>query len=95
VPHTTSAWKRLRQTEKRRARNKKITKALKLKTRSVRETISSGDLPKAEGELKLAIQKLDQAAAKRYIHPNKAARLKSRLTKRLELAKKAPPKPAK
>jgi small subunit ribosomal protein S20 len=87
MPHTKSAWKRLRQTEKRRARNRRVTKVLKLKVRDVRATIAKGDVSTAETELKAAIQKLDQAAAKRYIHPNKAARLKSRLTKRFEAAK--------
>jgi len=95
MPHTTSAWKRLRQNEKRRARNRKITKALKLKVRDVRTTLTaSTDLSKAADELKIAVQKLDQAANKSYIHKNKAARLKSRLTKKLDAARKAPPKQA-
>ncbi len=95
MPHKKSAWKRLRQSETRNARNRRVAKVLRLKTRDVRATIAKGGFTTAETELKEAIQKLDQAAAKRYIHPNKAARLKSRLTKKLDAAKKAPPAPAK
>ena len=39
-------------------------------------------------ELPSIVAKLDRAAAKRIIHPNRAARLKSRLSAHLKSAKK-------
>ena len=47
--------------------------------RKVREAVKSGDIAKAEEEYVLAAKKLDRAGARRLIHPNAAARYKSRL----------------
>jgi small subunit ribosomal protein S20 len=57
--------------------------------RKVREAVKAGDVEKAEGEFRLAAQKLDKAAGKRVLHPNTAARLKSRLQHRIKSAKSA------
>lgn len=83
MPHTTSAEKRLRQMEKRRARNRASAKVIKLQVRTAREAITGGDPGKAKTEFVAAAKRLDKAAAKGRIHKNKAARLKSRLAKRL------------
>jgi len=83
MPHTDSAWKRLRQNEKRRKLNKSVTKNLKLKRRALDTDIAAGDKTKVETSFKDAQAALDRAATKGYIHPNKAARLKSRAVKRL------------
>jgi len=83
MPHTTSAEKRLRQTEKRRALNRATTKSIKLQVRAVRDAATAGDNGKAKTELVTAFKRLDKAAANGRIHKNKAARLKSRLAKRL------------
>jgi small subunit ribosomal protein S20 len=91
MPHTKSAAKRLRQTEKRRKRNRTWVKAVKKQTRTVGESIAGGDLSKAGTDLVAAQKKLDQAAAKGIIHKNKAARLKSKLVKRLRAASTNPP----
>jgi|YNPMSStandDraft_1061717.scaffolds.fasta_scaffold08743_3 small subunit ribosomal protein S20 len=87
MPHTKSAKKRLRQNLKRRARNRAVKSALKTQIRKVREAIQAGDLAKAEAEFRLAAKKADQAAAKRIIHPNKAARIKSRLAAKIRTLK--------
>lgn len=47
------------------------------------QAVSEGDLDRARGEFQLATKKLDQAAAKNIIHKNAAARLKSRLARRV------------
>ena len=83
MPHTDSAWKRLRQNEKRRKLNKSVTKNLKLKRRALDTDIAAGDKTKVETSFKDAQAALDRAATKGYIHPNKAASLKSRAVKRL------------
>lgn len=83
MPHTKSAWKRLRQNEKRRARNKTTVKALKKQQRVVADALTTSDPAKAAAEIVTATKKLDKAAARGYIHKNKAARLKSRMAKKL------------
>jgi small subunit ribosomal protein S20 len=93
MPHTKSAIKRLKQTEKRTKQNRRNIKLLKTQIRTFLEAVKVSDWAKADEELKTAFKKLDQAGAKRTIHPNKSARLKSRLSKRLATAKDAPPKP--
>ena len=55
-----------------------ITKAEKL--------IFSGELESARGAVVEAMSSLDRAAEKRVIHPNNAARRKSRLMKKLNEA---------
>jgi len=92
VPHTKSAIKRLKQTEKRTKQNRRNIKLLKQQIRTLLDAIKVSDWTKADAEMKMTFRKLDQAGAKRTIHPNKASRLKSRLTKRLVAAKAAPPK---
>jgi len=45
--------------------------------------VRAGNRDQAREEFRLAVKKIDQAAAKGVIHKNKAARLKSRLAQRL------------
>jgi small subunit ribosomal protein S20 len=86
MPHTKSAAKRLRQNENRRRRNRNWIKLVKKQTRAVADALTA-DAAKAGKEFVTATQKLDKAAAKGVIHPNKAARLKSRLARKLNNAK--------
>lgn len=79
MPHTKSAKKRLRQSLERRTQNRAVKSSVKTQVRKVREAVAAGDIAKAETELRLAAKKLDRAGAKRVIHPNAAARTKSRL----------------
>lgn len=83
MPHTKSAAKRLRQSEMRRKRNKTWVKQVKKQTRAVVDAIAAGDAAKVGTELTAAAKKLDKAAAKGVIHKNKAARMKSRLAKKV------------
>ena len=89
MPNTKSATKRLRQSKVRRDRNRSIKSSVRSQLRKVRESIKSGETGKAEEEFRLATKKLDKAAAKGALHPNTAARLKSRLSKRIKVAKQA------
>lgn len=86
MPHTKSAEKRMRQAEKRRAHNRKIIKGIKQKRKAVAESLAGGDAAKVTADAKAVQQTLDRAATKGYIHPNKAARLKSRLAKKVKAA---------
>jgi small subunit ribosomal protein S20 len=80
MPNTTSAKKRLRQNEARRTRNRAAMSALRTQIRKVRESIKSGNADESQTEFRSTVKRLDQAAAKRIIHPNRAARIKSRLS---------------
>ena len=92
MPHTKSAEKRLRQSDKRRRNNRTWMKGVKKETREVADALAAGDATTAVAELVSAVSKLDKAAAKGIIHKNKAARLKSRMTKKVNKLKAAPAK---
>ena len=81
-----SQIKRNRQNERRRLRNKAARSEIKSRTKAVvaaaQSDAESGAGDSAEA-LRLAVKKLDKAAAKGIIHKNQAANRKSRLMKRL------------
>ena len=63
---------------KRAERNKAVKSELKTRVKTALSTVGDDDNPEA---LRLAMKRLDKAAAKGVIHPNQAARRKSRLAK--------------
>lgn len=65
---------------KRAERNKAVRS--ELKTRTKRALDSAGGDDQAEA-VRLAVKRIDKAAAKGVIHPNAAARKKSRLMRRI------------
>ena len=87
MPNTKSAEKRLRQNIVRRARNRSIKRTVRTQCRKVREAITAGDVERAEAEFRLAAKHLDRAGGKNLIHPNAAARIKSRLSAKIKAAK--------
>lgn len=92
MPHTESAKKNLRKSEKRRVRNKAIKRELKTYIKRFETATTEGTAEALQAEYNLSAKKLDRAAAKGVIHRNAAARKKSQLA-RVLLAKKNP-KPA-
>ncbi len=90
MPNSASAKKRLRQNEKLRLHNRSIKTTLKSLIRKVRTTAAAGDVAAAEEAFRLTAKKLDQAGARRIIHPNRAARLKARLSHLIKKAKGQP-----
>jgi small subunit ribosomal protein S20 len=90
MPHTKSAKKSLRQTEKRRLHNRAIKKTLKKQIKSFFEIVETGTAEQLREEYNKTAKKLDKAAAKRVIHPNQAARKKSQLQQKVN-AKAAQP----
>lgn len=96
MPNTESARRALRKMERRRTRNRQQRSALRTIVKKVRSTahdVTGGahTLADAKAALLTAIKKLDQSAAKHLIHPNKAARDKSRLTKLVNKLSATPP----
>jgi small subunit ribosomal protein S20 len=84
MPHTASAWKRLRKNEKRKKQNRLVAKSIKVKRKAVAAAIATGDAAKTGEAAKATQATLDRAADRGYIHKNKAARLKSRLAKKIK-----------
>ena len=89
MPHSRNAKKRLRQSLERRDKNRSVKRELKTRVRTVVESVESGKAEEAETALRVAVQKLDRAAAHNTIHRNKAARTKSRLAARMKKLKPA------
>lgn len=91
MAHSLSAKKRIRQTEKRNARNRARKEQVKVQLKSLNAAIHTGDAVKAETELQKTGAKLAKIAAKHTIHKNTAARRRSRLAKRVNALKTAAP----
>ena len=77
-----SQIKRNRQNEKRRLRNRNIRGSARTAVNQARATMTK-NAPETKETVMQAIRELDKSAGKGVIHANKAARLKSRLLKRL------------
>jgi small subunit ribosomal protein S20 len=77
-----SQIKRNRQNEQRAARNKAVRSELKTRTKAAVASATSG-ADDAEDLTRLAVKRIDMAAAKGVIHKNAAARRKSRLMKKV------------
>jgi small subunit ribosomal protein S20 len=82
MPHTRSAKKNMRKTEKRRLRNRAAKKAIKVQLKAFIAALG-GPIDELKKQYNIAAKKLDKAAAKRVIHPNLAARKKSQLARAL------------
>jgi small subunit ribosomal protein S20 len=85
VAHSLSAKKRIRQNEKRRARNRERKEHLKIELKAFNAVLTAGDFAKADEQLKKVVQRLDRTAAKHVIHKNAASRKRSRLTRKLNV----------
>ena len=81
MPNNPSAAKRMRQEQKRRLHNRSIKSLVKTQITKARQAIDAE--ADAEDAVRAAVSELDRAAKKGVIHPNNAARRKSRLMKQL------------
>ena len=86
MPKSKSVQKQVRVTEKRRLRNKSIRSLCKTNITKAERLLFLGELELARSMTVDAISSLDKAAEKGVIHPNNAARRKSRLMKKLNQA---------
>ena len=77
-----SQIKRNRQNEKARLRNKAMRSEMRTRTKSALQSAVQGT-EDADEALRLAIKRIDKAAAKGSIHKNQAANRKSRLMRRV------------
>ena len=95
MPNIKSAEKMVRVTERKRLRNKSARTMCKTSITKAERLIFMGDVNAAQEAVVVAITSLDKAAEKGIIHPNNAARRKSRLMRKFnQLQAQAPSAPA-
>jgi small subunit ribosomal protein S20 len=82
VANIQSQIKRNRQNEKRRLRNKSVRAEMRTRTKSAVASAEAGAEDTTE-VLRLAVKRIDKAAAQGVIHKNTAANHKSRLVRRI------------
>jgi len=78
-----SQKKRILTNAKAEARNKAIKSELKTRTKNA---IKAAGADNSDEAVRIAVKRLDMAAAKGVIHPNQAARRKSRMMKKVNAA---------
>jgi len=78
MPHSRTAKKNLRKSEKNRAHNRALASTLKTEIKRIRTADSTAEAATA---MPRAQKLIDKAAKSNRIHKNKAARVKSRLAK--------------
>jgi len=89
MANTLSAKKRIRQSEKRRLRNKSYKSKMRTLTKKFVAAVNSGDLSAAEESFKTVSREILKISTKGVIHKNQAARRVSRLAKKLNSLKSA------
>ncbi|MGL4953277.1 MAG: 30S ribosomal protein S20 [Culicoidibacterales bacterium] len=78
-----SQVKRIKTNEKRRLSNQAFKSSMRTAVKNVEKAILANDKDAATTALVLAYKKLDTAATKGIVHPNFAARNKSRLASKV------------
>ncbi len=86
MPNTPSAIKRLKQSTKRRMHNRIAKKIIKTYTKRTLAAVASGELEQGETDFRMTVAKIDKAGVRRVLHPNTAARRKSKLTRDYQAA---------
>jgi small subunit ribosomal protein S20 len=92
MPHNQSAKKRLRQNLERRTRNKARLTELKTIRKQLARAIHDGQKDKVEGIYRKLAKRVDQASSANTVHPNTAARIKSRVSAQVHAFINAPAK---
>ncbi len=81
MPNIKSAKKRVRSNKKREINNNDIYSSMKTAIKKFEKDVKDGNVENADASLNIAVQKVDKAKKNGLVHQNKAARVKSRLTK--------------
>ena len=83
MPNIKSAKKRVLVTQTKTLQNKMFRTQLKTDMKKYQAAVAAGDVALAQETYKVAVKKIDQAAARGIIHKNAAAHKKSQFTKAL------------
>lgn len=87
MPKSKSVEKAARASEQKRLHNKSVRSVTKTRAVQAENLIRSSEMESAESAVLAAVSTFDRAAKKGVMHPNTAARRKSRLMKKLNRAK--------
>ena len=87
MAHSTSSKKRIRQNTKNALENKAVKSRLKTCAKKITEAVAQNRLEDADKLLANIYKLYDRAAMKGVIHPNHAARKKSRICAMVSAAK--------
>lgn len=87
MPNIKSAKKRMRSNAKKKDVNILITASMRTAIKNFEKEVKAENKKEAADKLNIAIQRIDKAMSSGKIHKNKAARLKSRLTKMMNNVK--------
>ena len=83
MPLIKSAKKRMRQDEKKRIRNKAIRNEARNQVKKINKLFLAGNIEEARKIQPETVRLIDKTASKGIWHKNKAARIKSRIAKKL------------
>ena len=83
MANSAQARKRTRQNDRRRLRNASTHSAMRTRIKNFIKSLEEGDVKKAQANYEVATSAIDRVAKRGLEHPNKAARVKSRLNIRL------------
>jgi len=86
MPNLPSAKKKMRRDERRRLHNRYYRKTVLNFAKSI---LKNTNITEVREKIKQAYKMLDKLGARRIIHPNKAARWKSKLMRHLNKLEKA------
>ena len=81
MPNIKSAKKRMRSSVKKTDTNTLVNSSMRTAIKKFEKEVNAGNKENASNNLNIAVQRIDKAMSSGMIHKNKAARLKSRLTK--------------
>ncbi len=81
MPNIKSAKKRMRSSVKKTEANTLVNSSMRTAIKKFVKEVKAGNKEEASNNLNIAIQRIDKAMSAGLVHKNKAARLKSRLTK--------------
>ena len=81
MPNIKSAVKCMRSNAKKAEVNGLVSASMKTAIKKFEKEVKAGNKEEASNNLNIALQRVDKAVVSGLVHKNKAARLKSRLTK--------------
>jgi small subunit ribosomal protein S20 len=81
MPNIKSAKKRMRSNAKKTEINTLVTSSMRTAIKKFEKEVKAGNKEEASNNLNIAVQRIDKAMSSGLVHKNKAARLKSRLSK--------------
>ena len=83
MPNIKSAKKRMRSNARKAEVNTLVYSSMKTAVKKFEKEVKAEKKEQASNNLNIALQRIDKAKNSGLVHKNKAARLKSRLTKML------------